>query len=51
MNKIEKQILENQMTIMSVLRRYSEDKENMGHVGSLSSRMEKTKSLLNEEAK
>ncbi len=47
MNDIERQILENQMSIMSVLRRYSDDKDNMGHVGSLSSRMGKTDNLLN----
>lgn len=46
MNKIEKQILKNQRTIMSVLRRYSSDKGNEGHVSSICKRQMETLKIL-----
>jgi len=49
MNKIEEQILKNQWTIISVLRRYSNDQNNAGHISSLSERVEETRRLLNPE--
>jgi len=42
----ERLVLENQLTMMSVMRRWSDDQENRGHVASLTERMEETRKAL-----
>ena len=42
----ERLALENQLTMMSVMRRWSDDQENRGHVASLTERMEETRKAL-----
>jgi len=46
MNEIERQILKNQRTIMSVLRRYSSDKEHNINVSEICTRQIETLNLL-----
>jgi len=51
MNEEIKQILNNQMTIMAVLRDVATDSNKDGYIGSLNQRREETNNFLNPENK
>jgi len=51
MDKQTKQILDNQVHIMAVLRSIAEDKKLEGYVGSLTRKINITKDLLNSQSK